>query len=53
MSFSPDGRTLASGSHDKTMKVWDVSTGNQITSVVHPSEVCDKLDVFYDEKGHN
>ncbi len=53
MSFSPDGRTLASGSYDNTMKVWDVSTGNQIASVVHPSRVCDKLHMNYDENSHN
>jgi WD40 repeat protein len=27
ISFSPDGQTLASGSHDETIKLWDVKTG--------------------------
>jgi len=26
MSFSPDEKRIASGSHDKTVKVWDISS---------------------------
>ena len=28
VSFSPDGETLASGGHDRTVCLWDVNTGN-------------------------
>ena len=31
--FSPDGKKLASGSTDKTIKIWNVETGQQIKSL--------------------
>jgi WD40 repeat protein len=30
IAFSPDGKRIASGSHDKTVKVWDAETGQAI-----------------------
>ncbi|CAD8048611.1 unnamed protein product [Paramecium primaurelia] len=30
--FSPDGNTLASGSYDKSIRLWDVKTGQEIKS---------------------
>src|SRR5262249_40328497 len=39
LALSRDGRRAASGSRDKTARVWDVHTGKQLHSLRHPLEV--------------
>jgi WD40 repeat protein len=33
VAYSPDGKTLASGSYDKSIKLWDVATGRELATL--------------------
>ncbi len=40
VAFAPDGRMLASGSNDSTIKLWDVASGREVRTLSgHTSDV--------------
>ena len=38
VAFSPDGRTLVSGSEDDTLKLWNVSSGRELRTFIGHSD---------------
>ena len=44
MAFSSDGRTLASGSYDDTIRLWEVSTGRHLRTLTGHTDTVRSVD---------
>ena len=42
VAYSPDGSRLASGSDDKTVRVWEAATGEAVQTLQGHSDMCDQ-----------
>ena len=43
VAFSPDGRTLAAGSGDHSIKIWDIASGREVTKLTGHSGIVNSV----------
>jgi WD40 repeat protein len=48
ISISPDGKHLASGSNDKSIKIWELSSGREIVTLKGHSDIVSSVDFSSD-----
>lgn len=48
LSYSPDGIYISSGSWDKTIKLWEVSSGREITAMKGHKDVVSSVSISHD-----
>ena len=47
VSFSPDGMTLASGSRDETVRLWDIATGTHLNTLSKGIRILSRVSAFH------